>query len=223
MSSLAREVVFGHTASFKDVEDFTQAMHQAAPGAPGAPSRAPSPAITGQIAGQRVRPSDSGLPTERSHLISHEFVPSDEERPELDAPATSAAFSKKVRWGIRASWVVNWLLLFAKIAAFVISLSYSVLASAVDSLVDLLSQVRNQATLLGILTCMWCIVVVRGSFSFMAPGPQSYHMHVLCVLSPTASGAVSARVSCRRCWRLRRTRPPQQTHDTLWAAHAWQK
>ena len=35
----------------------------------------------------------------------------------------------------------NILLLFAKIAAFVISSSYSVLASTIDSVVDLLSQI----------------------------------------------------------------------------------
>ena len=50
-------------------------------------------------------------------------------------------FARKVRIGINASWVVNILLLIAKTTVFVLSGSYAVLASAVDSLVDLLSQV----------------------------------------------------------------------------------
>lgn len=49
-------------------------------------------------------------------------------------------FSRRVRIGINASWAVNITLLIAKIVAFFLSMSYSVLASAVDSLVDLLSQ-----------------------------------------------------------------------------------
>ena len=53
----------------------------------------------------------------------------------------TAAFARKVRIGINASWVVNILLLIAKTVVFVMSGSYAVLASAVDSLVDLLSQV----------------------------------------------------------------------------------
>ena len=44
------------------------------------------------------------------------------------------------KFAINASWVVNWLLLIAKIAGFIFSKSKSVLASLVDSVVDLLSQ-----------------------------------------------------------------------------------
>ncbi|KAG2440331.1 hypothetical protein HXX76_004436 [Chlamydomonas incerta] len=61
-----------------------------------------------------------------------------------EEPSSSRAadpFARKVRIGINASWVVNILLLIAKTAVFVLSGSYAVLASAVDSLVDLLSQV----------------------------------------------------------------------------------
>eukprot|EP00198_Chlamydomonas_reinhardtii_P008085 XP_001697422.1 CDF transporter, membrane protein [Chlamydomonas reinhardtii] len=52
----------------------------------------------------------------------------------------TAAFARKVRIGINASWAVNTTLLVAKTVVFFLSGSYAVLASAVDSLVDLLSQ-----------------------------------------------------------------------------------
>lgn len=146
MSSLAREVVFGHTAGLKDVEDFTQALPSQAPGTTSPTfgrSSAPKLQTVGQVAGASWRGPAPVLDDERAHLLSHAFVPSDEEQPAELPQATSNAFSRKVRFGIRASWVVNWLLLFAKAAAFTLSLSYSVLASAVDSLVDLLSQVSQ--------------------------------------------------------------------------------
>ncbi|GLI69831.1 hypothetical protein VaNZ11_014538, partial [Volvox africanus] len=49
-------------------------------------------------------------------------------------------FVRQIRIGINASWVVNIALLVVKIVAFVLSGSYAVLASAMDSLVDTLSQ-----------------------------------------------------------------------------------
>ncbi|KAG2455092.1 hypothetical protein HYH02_000912 [Chlamydomonas schloesseri] len=60
---------------------------------------------------------------------------------EPSSSPTGDPFARKVRIGINASWVVNILLLVAKTVVFILSGSYAVLASAVDSLVDLLSQV----------------------------------------------------------------------------------
>ncbi|BDA45866.1 Metal tolerance protein 9 [Coccomyxa sp. Obi] len=47
---------------------------------------------------------------------------------------------KKLQWGFRLSWAGNWILLAAKLYAFVASRSKSVLASLADSAVDLVSQ-----------------------------------------------------------------------------------
>ncbi|EFJ44883.1 hypothetical protein VOLCADRAFT_94931 [Volvox carteri f. nagariensis] len=63
-------------------------------------------------------------------------VPSQQLRPNKEADA----FSRRVRLGINASWLINVLLLVSKAVVFGLSGSYAVLASAVDSLVDILSQ-----------------------------------------------------------------------------------
>jgi hypothetical protein len=47
----------------------------------------------------------------------------------------------RVRLGMNLSWVVNISLLISKVAAFAVSRSYAVLASLIDSLVDLLAQI----------------------------------------------------------------------------------
>jgi hypothetical protein len=62
-----------------------------------------------------------------------------EEAPSI-TEAEGTDFERKVRLGVNLSWAVNIMLFTSKVFVFAISGSFSVLASAVDSLVDLLSQ-----------------------------------------------------------------------------------
>ncbi|KAG2455097.1 hypothetical protein HYH02_000917 [Chlamydomonas schloesseri] len=155
MAQLAREVILGSTADLADSEAFT------AQGANGFAAnrssfRRPSHA---SLTGAEDAPPSWAMP--RAHTVESL---ADLEAPLLppappegvtvvpgtqpEAPGQTAAqraqtqaFARKVRIGINASWVVNILLLVAKTVVFILSGSYAVLASAVDSLVDLLSQV----------------------------------------------------------------------------------
>lgn len=70
---------------------------------------------------------------------------------DIEAPATHQhqpkpaldknTLQRRIRIGTTGSWVINILLLLAKIAAFAVSRSYSILASVVDSVVDIISQI----------------------------------------------------------------------------------
>ncbi|GFR41467.1 hypothetical protein Agub_g2156 [Astrephomene gubernaculifera] len=121
MAQLAREVILGRTSSCLDVADFTSI----------APTRQGSVARAGLPEDTDVEAAAPLLTRASDEAVARAPSPTQEE---VDS------FSRRVRFGINASWAVNILLLVAKVAAFVLSGSYAVLASAVDSLVDLLSQ-----------------------------------------------------------------------------------
>ncbi len=53
----------------------------------------------------------------------------------------SPEVQRRIRIGMNTSWAANICLLLAKVVAFAVSLSFSVLASTIDSVVDILSQV----------------------------------------------------------------------------------
>jgi hypothetical protein len=112
MAHLAREVGFGQTSSIGQQEYTRNASYR------------------------RTRT----MSLDRQGGEASEFYPG-----QLDTNGTQPIeqiddFARKVRIGINASWIINIGLLALKIVAFVLSSSYAVLASAVDSLVDTLSQ-----------------------------------------------------------------------------------
>ena len=163
MSSLTREVAFGVTASFKSEADFL-APQRAPPPRPtlgrasasgGATGFAISSSRAAAAAGLQRQAEADGQPESLPQAAAPVGDVEEAHQPLLAQPTASIVaplgggpravvavddFSRRVRLGINASWAVNISLLVAKIVAFAVSQSYSVLASAVDSLVDLLSQ-----------------------------------------------------------------------------------
>ncbi|KAG2496615.1 hypothetical protein HYH03_005436 [Edaphochlamys debaryana] len=121
MSQLAREVVLGSTSGAHEAADFTRSQ--------GEIRQAPRHEVTDDVESAAALLGSS----ERSEVA-------DAAGGREGRAGEKEAFSSRVRIGIRASWVVNCLLLVSKTAVFVLSGSYAVLAAAVDSLVDLLSQ-----------------------------------------------------------------------------------
>ncbi|GLI68712.1 hypothetical protein VaNZ11_013195 [Volvox africanus] len=123
MAQLAREVVLGQTSSCKDPEGFTRITS----------ARSLSRASRLNLYTE-IHDVEAAVPFVTATAdVEGAFRETSRNR-EVDS------FSKRVRLGINASWFVNVILLISKAAAFVMSGSYAVLASAVDSLVDLLSQ-----------------------------------------------------------------------------------
>ncbi|KAG2440336.1 hypothetical protein HXX76_004441 [Chlamydomonas incerta] len=157
MAQLAREVILGSTSELTDNEGFT------AQGASGfAPSRGSfRRASRNSLTGAEAEAPPAWGSASRAHTVESladieapllqpaapegvTITPGAPAEPHTQSSAqreVTASFARKVRIGINASWVVNILLLIAKTAVFILSGSYAVLASAVDSLVDLLSQV----------------------------------------------------------------------------------
>ncbi|GLC51496.1 hypothetical protein PLESTB_000508800 [Pleodorina starrii] len=118
MSQLAREVVLGETSSCTDPQGFTSARGLS------------------RVSRTSVDEHD----VERAALLLTTAATAEGSSSAQGGKRDVDAFSRRVRFGINASWVVNVLLLISKTLVFVLSGSYAVLASAVDSLVDLLSQ-----------------------------------------------------------------------------------
>lgn len=121
MAQLAREVVLGQTSGCTDPQEFTRIT--------------PVRSFHSLSRSSRL----SFVPDEVTPLSAATICTETETEP-LFNDKNADSFSRRVRLGINASWFVNVVLLVAKTVAFVMSGSYAVLASAVDSLVDILSQ-----------------------------------------------------------------------------------
>ncbi|KAG2497946.1 hypothetical protein HYH03_004208 [Edaphochlamys debaryana] len=120
MSQLAREVILGSTADLHEAADFTRSQS--------------AYARTSRLSYDDLESATTPLLGDGASHVAEQVAA------QADRARDVEAFSHRVRIGIRASWVVNCLLLVSKTAVFLLSGSYAVLASAVDSLVDLLSQ-----------------------------------------------------------------------------------
>jgi hypothetical protein len=122
MAQLAREVILGQTSACTDPAGFTriQSCRNL--------SRGSRLNLAADVHNIEASPPTLTRATDGEGLS----------QPLLNSNQEVDEFSRRVRLGINASWVVNVVLLVTKTAAFVLSGSYAVLASAVDSLVDLL-------------------------------------------------------------------------------------
>ncbi|PNH12488.1 Metal tolerance protein 3 [Tetrabaena socialis] len=129
MSQLAREVVLGGTAAYSSPAQFTASIAQ------------PRAASLERTSRTSVPDVESASVHEEAHepllLLGAAPIAGIEEG---TRGSEAKSFARRVRIGINASWTVNVLLLISKAGIFVLSGSYAVLASAIDSLVDLLSQ-----------------------------------------------------------------------------------
>lgn len=85
-------------------------------------------------------PKMGHTPLQEQPLLVHNGEPNDEQRHESEEHRN---LQGRIRFAMISSLIANVLLLVAKIVAFILSQSKSVLASAADSFVDIASQVTN--------------------------------------------------------------------------------